>query len=335
MNVNLLIDAIVRQTMILVAQLATTAGVRAPLAHVTNQVFISLVEGLESQGVGRKVIADMFGLALRSYQIKVRRLAGSDLGPNRTLWEVVLNYIRDHKVVSRSQLLSRFHREDETSVRGILNDLVETGFVFKSGRTHTTMYRAASDEEMGHAAALAPDLAALPVVWIAVYRGGPVSRRELGAQLPIESAILNETLDLLVTDGRVSRAGEGDDAEYSCQTCVMPVGESLGWEAAVFDHYQAMVMALCAKLEGGRASSLPSDVTGGSTYSFDVWDGHPSEDRVLGILREIRAQVSQLREEVTAYNEEHGRPEEGSHKVVFYAGQMVVAAGAAEGEEVE
>ena len=39
MNVQLLIDSIVRQTTVLVAQLATAGGVRAPLASVANQVF--------------------------------------------------------------------------------------------------------------------------------------------------------------------------------------------------------------------------------------------------------------------------------------------------------
>jgi hypothetical protein len=43
MNVNVLIDSIVRQTTVLIAQLATTAGVRAPLAHLADQVFVELV----------------------------------------------------------------------------------------------------------------------------------------------------------------------------------------------------------------------------------------------------------------------------------------------------
>lgn len=66
-NVKVLIDAIVRQNMVLVAQLSTAAGLRAPLAHVANDVFLDLVAELESQGVRQRVIADMFGLALRSY----------------------------------------------------------------------------------------------------------------------------------------------------------------------------------------------------------------------------------------------------------------------------
>ena len=37
-------DALVRQTTVLIAQLSTTAGIRAPLAHVADQVFVELVK---------------------------------------------------------------------------------------------------------------------------------------------------------------------------------------------------------------------------------------------------------------------------------------------------
>jgi hypothetical protein len=66
MNATLLIDAIVRQTTVLIATLATAAGHRAPLARVADQVFSDLVGELKEQGLGNKVIADMFGMALRA-----------------------------------------------------------------------------------------------------------------------------------------------------------------------------------------------------------------------------------------------------------------------------
>src|ERR1044071_4003616 len=77
MKSGLLIDAIVRQTTVLLAQLSTAAGIRAPLAHVADEVFVSLAREIEAQGIGRKVMADMFGLALRTYQKKVQRLTES------------------------------------------------------------------------------------------------------------------------------------------------------------------------------------------------------------------------------------------------------------------
>jgi len=54
MTIELLIHAIVRQTTILIAQLATSRGVRAPLAQIANQVFLDLVRELERQGVSRR-----------------------------------------------------------------------------------------------------------------------------------------------------------------------------------------------------------------------------------------------------------------------------------------
>jgi hypothetical protein len=53
MNVNVLIDAIVKQTMILVAQLATAAGVRAPLAQ-TRVSAGRLVRRASRSVVGRR-----------------------------------------------------------------------------------------------------------------------------------------------------------------------------------------------------------------------------------------------------------------------------------------
>lgn len=91
MNVQtrFIIDAVVQQTTILIAELATAAGVRAPLSHVANQVFLELARAIEAQGVPRKVAADMFGLALRSYQLKVQRLEESATDRDRSLWEAV------------------------------------------------------------------------------------------------------------------------------------------------------------------------------------------------------------------------------------------------------
>src|SRR6187431_200948 len=99
MNVQVLIDSIVRQVTVLIAQLATSGGVRAPLAHVANQVFLDLANELETQGVSRKVSADMFGMALRAYIRKVRRLSEAESEPGITLWRAVLEFVRNEKLV--------------------------------------------------------------------------------------------------------------------------------------------------------------------------------------------------------------------------------------------
>src|SRR5689334_17368653 len=117
MNVELLIHAIVRQTTLLIAQLATGGGVRAPLSQVADQVFLDLVSELERQGVSRKVSADMFGMGLRSYRRKIQRLTESSTERGRSLWEAVLEHVRGSGPVSRLELLERFVRDDEAQVR--------------------------------------------------------------------------------------------------------------------------------------------------------------------------------------------------------------------------
>ena len=93
MNVRLLVDGIVRQTTILIAQLSTASGVRSPLAHVADQIFFDLAREIEAQGVKKHVAADMFGLVLRSYQKKMQRLAQSSSMRDRTLWQAILELI--------------------------------------------------------------------------------------------------------------------------------------------------------------------------------------------------------------------------------------------------
>src|SRR6185295_13400012 len=112
MDAKLLIDAIERQTTVLIAQLSTAAGVRAPLAHIADQVFLDLSREIEGQGVSRGVAADMFGLALRSYQKKTQRLAESATDRNRTLWEAVVDFLRDGSK-PRARVFERFQHDGE------------------------------------------------------------------------------------------------------------------------------------------------------------------------------------------------------------------------------
>src|SRR6185369_16651360 len=118
MNIPVLVSGIVRQTMVLIAQLATTGGARAPLAQVADQVFLDLVRELERQGVSRKVSADMFGLGLRTYQRKIQRFLESSTDRGRSLWVSVLDYVQSAVNVTRAQVLLQFANDDESQVRG-------------------------------------------------------------------------------------------------------------------------------------------------------------------------------------------------------------------------
>jgi hypothetical protein len=65
---------------------------------------------------------------------------------------------------------------------------------------------------------------------------------------------------------------------------------------------------------------------GGSTYSFDVWPGHPLEREALSQLAEFRERTSSLRERIRAVNEQSARPDR-FWTVTLYAGQSVMDSG--------
>lgn len=319
LRVNAVIDTIVRQTTVLIAQLATTAGVRAPLAHIANQVFLDLVGELEAQGVSRKVIADMFGLALRSYQQKVQRLSESATDRGQTLWEAVYGHLRREEVVRRADVLRRFRHDNEASVRGILNDLVASGLVYKTGMGDATMFRVASDADVERAMTDDPGASAESLVWLAAYRDGPVDVAALAEVTSLTVARTTEALEALVAEGRVRADGD----RYTAERCLLPMDDEFAWGAAVLDHYQAVVQALVTKLQNGRTRALPDDRVGGSTFVFDVWPGHPEEDAVYGLLASQRAELIALWDRVSAHNEAAGRDRDDAAKVTFYLGQSV------------
>ena len=315
MNVQALIDAIVRQTTVLLAQLATSGGLRAPLAHVANQVFVDLTRELEAQGVSRKVSADMFGMALRGYLRKVQRLRESSTDRGQSLWEAVYGFLQSERVVTRKRVLERFHRDDEALVRSVLYDLGESGLVFSSGSGHKTAYRVVTDDELEETQR-DPDCDEL--LWAIIYREGPLALGTLAERVSVPRPAIEAALERLVSMGRVHRNGE---LGFSAKNLFVPLDATTGWEASVFDHYHALVQTICRKLaQEPRASG--ADTTGGSTYTFEVWPGHPHEERVLSILGAFRKAQSELRAEIQQYNEDHPAPSE-SKRVVVYAGQYV------------
>jgi hypothetical protein len=322
MTVRTLIDAIVRETVVLIAQLATSGGLRAPLAHVAEQVFLELAQELERQGVTRGVSADMFGMALRTYQRRTQRVAHSRTERGRSLWEAVFDFIRQGGVVTREEVFRRFRRDDETSLRAVLRDLTESGIVFSSGSGRHSAYRVATEEEIGKLRQ-SDDRASLDaLVWSVVFRDGPLTLDRLCDVCRMSAPELEPLLASLVASGRVEQVQTGGRTEYRSRELVLGFENPAGWEAAVLDHYSALVRTITRKLAVDQKASLGDEV-GGSTYHFVVWRGHPMEDEVLGELRRFRERQSALRDRVDRYNEDNGLPRE-RFQVTAYFGQTVV-----------
>jgi hypothetical protein len=319
-----LIHAVVQQTMVLVAHLATAGGVRAPLARVANQVFADLTEQLSAQGVTKTVIADMFGMAISTYHRRVRAASESRTDAGRSVWEAVLEFIRDKEPVSAAAILGRFARDDAAVVASVLKDLGDSGIVYRAGRGQQAVYRVASPADFASVDGDSRSEAVRHILWLTIVRQGPIAIESLAEETgePVEAC--RELVELLVSAGLVERRQSGTRVVYESMRFDVPVGTSQGWEAAVLDHFQAVVTALCVKLRLGASRSAADDAVGGGTYTLDVWPGHPLEAEARGTLARLRAGIAELRERIDQYNATHERPATGADReVTVYVGQYV------------
>jgi hypothetical protein len=317
MNTPLLIDAIMRQTTVLIAQLATTGGVRAPLSHVANQVFVDLARELNDQGISRKVSADMFGMALRAYIRKLQRLSESSTERGQSLWQAVLDFVTTRPVTTRAEVLSHFHRDEPLTIRGILHDLLESGLVFSSGTGDATVFRAVGEEEARYARSR-DGQGRDDLLSVLIYREGPFDRNELYKRSGLGREQFEACIERLIADRQVEICESG---QLRGTRFHIPLADGKGWEAAVLDHYHALVRTICARLQQGDQSA--AHPCGGATYTFEVWPGHPCEAEVVGTLARLRRELSELRERVEEHNALASLPAEHL-RVVCYAGQHVI-----------
>jgi hypothetical protein len=82
---------------------------------------------------------------------------------------------------------------------------------------------------------------------------------------------------------------------------------------------------MCTKLRRGTRHAAPHESIGGSTYHFDIWDGHPLEVEVLGLLSELRGRSLELCERVQTQNAALASELPATLKrVTAYVGQTVI-----------
>jgi hypothetical protein len=318
MNVRLLIDSIMRQTTVLIAQLSTAAGVRAPLAHIADHVFLSLSREIEAQGVGRKVAADMFGLALRGYQKKTQRLAASRSTQGKTLFEAVLEFIEREGGTTRSAVLDRFRHDGERETVGVLTDLIQSGLVYAAGRGEAIVYGITTDADRQRLTRQSDEAALADMTLGAIYRTPGVSSPALAAQLRVSVTELGGAIGRLEGEGRIVRDAAGG---LRASTFQIPANAEHGWESAVFDHFQAVATGIASKVALRAERHPAADLVGGTTLRFELSKNHPMKTEVLGLLKRVRDETQAVWRRVAEHNDAHGAPGEDPLNVCFYFGQ--------------
>ncbi len=317
MNLKLLIDGIVRQTTVLIAQLSTASGARSPLSHVTDEVFVSLAREIEAQGVRKQVVADMFGMAMRSYQKKMARLTESASQRERSLWEAVFDFVAEHSP-TRARILERFAYDGEREVVAVLNDLVRSGIVFSTGSGDKTVFGATSSEVRRSVQHEHDQESLQNWIWLMVFRGEARHEGEVCDALRMDAELVHAAIEELVNSGRLRR----NHGTLHASNVVVPLGTEQGWETAVLDHFRTVAVAIAQKVRGGFTPSKLDDRTGGSTFTFTIDENSPHGQVVLGLLAETRTRVQALWDEVAAHNQQHPPDPQTSLRITFYLGQL-------------
>jgi hypothetical protein len=321
-NPELLIDAIVRQTVVLIAEIVTASESRPQLARIADDIFGSLVSTLRSQAVSNKAIADMFGLTLRTYHNRVARLAENETQRGQQLRDAIHRFVEERGSVRKAQVLDHFSTHEPAMVVGLLRDLVSAELVFQSGQGPAMAYRIARSGELPPRSP-ADDERLARLYWIAIHRFGPLDLEGLLKFVPGDPDAARAAVERLIAEGRVSPTeGSGGATLYSSDECFIPPEDLAGWEAALFDHFQAVVATIAARLRARTRD--PDDWTGGATFSFAVWRGHPMFEEAVSLLSQTRSRARALREKVRDYNARNPAPNERAARVVFYAGQSLV-----------
>lgn len=316
MHIQLLVTDIVRQTTVLIAQLSTTAGLRTPLAGIADQVFWELATELEAQGVGKKVVADMFGMALRGYQTKLKRIQDEPPDSTRTLWQDV--YIElSRGSLTRSELRKRFKATEPKHLFAALRDMTQNGIAYASGRGDLTLYRLVTDAERSRVQHAAQHEVLKKMVLYLVASNSARSRADIAQQLRSSSETVDAILDELVRDGQLREDAHG----VHVSKFEVPTTAESGWEVAVCDHFRAVATTVAAKVAAGKAHI--NDTIGGGTLGFRIHDQHPYAQEVSELLKDTRVRAKALWNKVAEYNESNPLPATGN-RVTFYFGQNVV-----------
>lgn len=326
MQLRLLIDGIVRQTTVLLAQISTSAGARSPLSHIADQVFFELAKEIEAQGVKRRVAADMFGMALRAYQKKTQRLTESASASDRTLWQAVLELIEEGEL-GRGRIEARFKKDGQAELAAVLKDLVRSGLVYRTGSGEHAVYGVTRQEVRERVQLRAGKDALANVIWLKVFRSEADTRAELLASLPVDPAELHAAIEDLLESGRLTEQA----GQLTSSNVLIPIGTAQGGgEAAVLDHFRAVSLVIASKVRAGLSGAQADDRAGGSTFTFTVHPEHPPAAEVYALLAQTRASTQALWDRVAAHNTAHPPDESVAERVVFYAGQYAAPASGAD-----
>ncbi len=315
----------------LVAELFATLKVNDPLrmdfASIAEKTVYDVVEVLRSEGLTNEEIAASLDLSIAGFYRKLKDLretyeggaAGSE-ARTVTLWERIYGHVLERsggdptRAVTFTAIERAFGFLTPDRLGSILRYLVRFGHLSVSGHGAAREYRVV----VGGGAERGPSYHDAVVT---LYRDGPLSVAELAARLEADEATCEAFVARLEAAGYLETTPQGDAAPAHRATAYHIEPESPeGYEAALWDHFQAVVRAICKKVRLKDHNARMHDVIGGTTFSFDLAADDPLYGEISGFLAETRVRMEDWMERAL---ERRPDPDDRAVRVTIYTGQMV------------
>jgi hypothetical protein len=210
-------------------------------------------------------------------------------------------------------VFQRFHQDGEREVGAVLNDLLTSGLIFVTGGGENLAYGANGEHTRAFVQSAGNVEALANVVWLQLFQTRTSSKADLLATLGVEPSLLTSAIQELLDTGRVVGS---DDALEATNVVIAPGGT--GKEAAMLDHFRAVAKVLAAKAKLGPVDTA----TGGATFVFSIFDGHPHAERVRTLFAEHSRAVRELWQQVADHNRSIDLQRENADQITFYVGQV-------------
>ena len=121
------------------------------------------------------------------------------------------------------------------------------------------VYRAARPDETGSARPGHDADAFDNLLWALIRREGPLTKAALLAKARLTSDVAEAALGRLLADGRIEETSIEATSGYGAKSIIIPLGARAGWEAAIYDHFRALVKTIVRKLHEDTDGAAPSD----------------------------------------------------------------------------
>ncbi len=273
----------------LFATLATQNPLRMYFADIASKTLLDIVQVLRDDGISQEAIAASLGLTLNGYRAKLKRLREATDTPDdeaepRTLLERVFAAVADAPGdgLTQAELAHLFRGLKPDSLNGVTHFLVRSGLLEVEGRGSHRRFRVVIRPRPHGPNGL--DAAIL------LYREGPLSVDDISRRLGCATEHTQQLLAEIDAQGDLE-VSPGPPRTYRATAYHVPLDTEEGYEAAIFDHFSAVVQALTKKLRLGRHHASLGDLIGGATFTLQVPVTDPLYAEVSAFLRDNRVRL--------------------------------------------